>query len=180
MAPLSEENRESLLRIARESIEAELRRESYEPAPPGSPLLSSPWGAFVSLHKGGNLRGCIGSFEGRGPLYRTVAEMARSAAFEDPRFRAVQTDELPHLRVEISVLTPLHPIDPSEVQVGRHGLYVVQGYHRGVLLPQVAGEHGWDAETFLAETCRKAGLPRDAWRKDAKLFAFEAEVFGER
>jgi uncharacterized protein len=176
---LTREDRESLLRIVRERIAAELRRAPYDPPEPPSAALFAPGGAFVTLREGRELRGCIGRFEAPGPLYRTISEMARSAAFEDPRFSPLRPEELPRVHVEISVLTPLRPIEPSEVVVGRHGLYVVRGFYRGVLLPQVATEQGWDAETFLSETCRKAGLPREAWRKGASVFGFEAFVFGE-
>ncbi|MDR3045358.1 MAG: AmmeMemoRadiSam system protein A [Desulfovibrio sp.] len=151
--------------------------------PPG--VLHRSLGAFVTFKKDGQLRGCIGSMVGDGPLYLTVARMARAAAFEDPRFPPVTAAEAPALELDISVLGPLTRCpDPSLVRVGRHGLLVRQGYHSGVLLPQVPVEWGWDRETFLAQTCRKAGLPPDAWRtawQDGRteLYWFEAEVFGD-
>ncbi|MBG3876549.1 AmmeMemoRadiSam system protein A [Desulfovibrio oxamicus] len=154
------------------------------PAPPPG-VLHRSLGAFVTFKKGGHLRGCIGSMVGDGPLYLTVARMARAAAFEDPRFPPVTAAEAPELGLDISVLGPLSRCpDPSQVRVGRHGLLVRQGYRSGVLLPQVPVEWGWDRETFLAQTCRKAGLPPEAWRdawKDGRteLYWFEAEVFGD-
>jgi len=113
------------------------------------------------------------------PLYRAVAETARAAAFEDSRFWPVTPEESPALQISLSVLSPLFPITASEVEVGRHGLLISAGLRRGLLLPQVPVEHGWDRETFLAQTCHKAGLPLDAWRKSATIEAFTAEVFGD-
>jgi AmmeMemoRadiSam system protein A len=113
-------------------------------------------------------------------LYRTVAEAARAAAFDDPRFQPVTPEEAPNLKVEISVLSALQPIVPEDVVVGKHGLVVIQGSRRGLLLPQVPVEWGWDRETFLSQTSVKAGLTPDAWRQGAELQAFTAEVFGEK
>lgn len=151
------------------------------PAPPPG-VLHRSLGAFVTFKKDGRLRGCIGSMVGDGPLYLTVARMARAAAFEDPRFPPVTVAEAPGLELEISVLGPLTRCpDPALVRVGRHGLLVRRGDHSGVLLPQVPLEWGWDRETFLAQTCRKAGLPPDTWQEpDTGLYWFEAEVFGDR
>ncbi len=157
---------------------------SEVPAPPPG-VLHRSLGAFVTFKKDGHLRGCIGSMVGDGPLYLTVARMARAAAFEDPRFPPVTAAEASALELDISVLGPLTRCpEPSLVRVGRHGLLVRQGYRSGVLLPQVPVEWGWDRETFLAQTCRKAGLPSDAWRnawKDGhtELYWFKAEVFGD-
>ncbi len=141
--------------------------------------LSAPGAAFVTLTKNGRLRGCIGYTEAVAPLFKVVQECAVAAATEDPRFPPVSSNELPSLRIEISVLTPLVPILPEEVEVGRHGLMVSQGGMRGLLLPQVPVEWGWDRETFLDQTCVKAGLPPSAWRHGATLRSFTAEVFGE-
>jgi AmmeMemoRadiSam system protein A len=141
--------------------------------------LAAPGAAFVTLTKNGRLRGCIGYTEAVAPLFKVVQECSVAAATEDPRFPPVSSNELPSLRVEISVLTPLVPIRPEEVEVGRHGLMVAQGRMRGLLLPQVPVEWGWDRETFLDQTCVKAGLPPSAWRHGATLRAFTAEVFGE-
>ena len=154
------------------------------PAPPPG-VLHRSLGAFVTFKKDGHLRGCIGSMVGDGPLYLTVARMARAAAFEDPRFPPVTAAEASALELDISVLGPLTRCpDPSLVRVGRHGLLVRQGYRSGVLLPQVPVEWRWDRETFLSQTCRKAGLPPDTWRdawQDGRteLYWFEAEVFGD-
>ena len=134
----------------------------------------------MTLHRDGDLRGCIGRIDAPDPLAEVVAECAVSAAIRDPRFPAVTHEELPLLDVEISILTPLERVnDASEIAVGRHGLVIRQGFQNGLLLPQVATEWGWDRDTFLAQTCRKAGLPPDAWRRGAEIFKFEAEVFGE-
>lgn len=171
--------RETLLRIAREAIAARLANRPYS-IPDVPPALLRPGGAFVTLHRSGDLRGCIGRIDAPDPLAEVVAECAVSAAIRDPRFPPVTRDELPLLQLEISILTPLEPVgDVSEIDVGRHGLVLRQGFHSGLLLPQVATEWGWDRDTFLAQTCRKAGLPADAWRRGAEIFKFEAEVFGE-
>ena len=113
------------------------------------------------------------------PLYRTVAESARGAAFDDSRFPPVTRDEAPELQVSLSVLSPPQPIQPDQVEIGRHGLLISLGHCRGLLLPQVPVEHGWDRIAFLEQTCRKAGLPPDAWQTGAKLEAFTAEIFGD-
>lgn len=162
------------------SIERRLAGESAgrPPAPP-TEKLAEELGAFVTLKLDGRLRGCIGHVIGDKPLYKTVADMAQQAAFGDPRFPSLTAEERPRLETEISILSPLTPCpDPALVEPGRHGLLVRQGPHSGLLLPQVATEWGWDRETFLAQTCHKAGLPPDAWRDEAtQLFWFEAEVF---
>ncbi len=136
-------------------------------------------GAFVTITKKGSLRGCIGHIRGVKPLYKSVEEMAAAAAFQDPRFPPVTKKELKDLDIEISVLTPFKQItDVSEIEVGKHGLYIEQGFYSGLLLPQVATEYGWDRNTFLEHTCRKAGLPPDAWReKDIKIYIFSADIF---
>ncbi|MBU1742883.1 MAG: AmmeMemoRadiSam system protein A, partial [Proteobacteria bacterium] len=127
-------------------------------------------------------RGCIGNFQGSGTLAETVQDMARAAAFEDPRFPPLSGDELAEVDLEISVLTPLRRIeDPSLIEVGRHGVYLIQGSCRGVLLPQVAVEWGWDRDTFLDQTCVKAGLGPGCWRDPgAEIYVFSAQVFGEK
>ena len=182
MSLLSPSSQKTLLALARKSIDDALsRRKTGAAAQPDEPELRGKAGAFVTLHKNGALRGCIGTFEARDELVETIARMARAAAFEDPRFPAVAAEELPLLELEISVLTPMKPVeDVEEIEVGRHGLYVVQGSRRGVLLPQVAVSYVWDREMFLAQTCVKAGLPPDAWRHGAKIYSFEAQVFGEK
>jgi len=134
---------------------------------------------FVTVYKNGELRGCIGHVIARKPLIEAVSEMAEAAAFQDPRFTPVRRDELGDLKIEISVLTPLQKIQsPEEIEVGKHGLIIKQGGSMGLLLPQVATEYGWDRTAFLENTCRKAGLPRNAWKeKDAEIFVFSADVF---
>jgi AmmeMemoRadiSam system protein A len=180
-AGLSAEVQQWLLAWARAVIAAGLagRRRLDDPAPP--PAVLEPGACFVTLHtRGGELRGCIGSFDDQRPLWRNVAEMAVQAAMHDPRFPPVESSELVDCVLEISVLSPRRPIAPDDVVVGQHGLWVERGSRRGVLLPQVPTERGWDRETFLAQTCRKAGLPADAWRDpDTRFEAFTAQVFGE-
>jgi AmmeMemoRadiSam system protein A len=136
--------------------------------------------AFVTIHNRGELRGCLGRLEAREPLADTVAQLAASVSDSDPRFDRISLLELPDIDIEISVLTPERAIQTiDEIELGRHGLVVEQGEHRGLLLPQVAIEHHWDRETLVSHTCLKAALPRDAWRRGAQLFVFEAQVFGE-
>ncbi len=178
---LTKDEKNELLRLARAAIQRRIRGESRPTVEHkvGEPVKE--WGAFVTLHKQGMLRGCIGSLEGRGDLKDTIVEMAESAAFQDPRFMPLNEDELPYTEIEISVLTPMEPVkDTSDIEVGRHGLMVKKGPFSGLLLPQVATERNWDRTTFLNETCRKAGLPKDAWKdKDTSILMFSAEVFDE-
>jgi len=143
------------------------------------PKLMEPRGAFVCIHKGEDLRGCIGVIEPRGPLGETIRKMAIEAAFGDPRFCALAPDELDSIDIEISVLTPLQRItDPAEIEVGIHGLYIRKGFKSGLLLPQVAVEHGWDRVRFLEWTCQKAGLPKNAWKElETEIHTFSADVF---
>lgn len=175
----SDADRDRLLRLAREAIVAHV---SGLPAPsaPVEGVLARRGGAFVTLHSSGALRGCIGHVEDDEPLGRVIPRCAISAATQDPRFAGIQSAELSLVDIELSLLGPLEPIaGPSDIEIGRHGLVVERGWNRGLLLPQVATEWGWDTETFLAHTCRKAGLPDDAWQRGATLWRFEAEVFGE-
>jgi AmmeMemoRadiSam system protein A len=174
----SPEERELLLRLAHRSIELALEGRSVDLTSPTA-HLAEPRGAFTTLHLEGELRGCIGFVLPIQSLYAAVAESARAAALDDPRFPPVTPAEAPHLKIGISVLSPLQPIRPEEVVVGRHGLVVTQGNRRGLLLPQVPIEWKWDRETFLSQTCLKAGLPADAWQHGAQLQGFTAEVFGE-
>jgi AmmeMemoRadiSam system protein A len=171
-----------LLRIARDAIAYFIENRALMPYTPDpeEEELQLKSGAFVTLHKGEQLRGCIGYIVSEAPLYRTVIEAAVSAAFEDPRFPPVQAEELDGLEIEISVLSP--PVDVkdlSEIVVGRDGLIVSDGFHRGLLLPQVATEYDWDREAFLSHTCLKAGLPAKAWRSGVSIQRFEAQVFNE-
>ncbi len=178
---LSDTDKKLLLRIARGSIEAHLL-DKPAPALEAVPRsLCESRGAFVSLHRQGQLRGCIGYLEAVKPLGATVREMAAAAAFHDPRFRPLGKEELADLEVEISVLSPMRLIKNSdEIQVGTHGLYIVQGSCRGLLLPQVATEYNWDRLAFLAQTCCKAGLASNAWKDpDTKIYLFTAEIFGD-
>jgi uncharacterized protein len=137
-------------------------------------------GAFVSLHVGNDLRGCIGYLERDLPLIQVVERCAVSAAISDPRFPSLSATEWSRTTIEISVLGPIDPVaEIGEIEVGRHGLVAEHGQRRGLLLPQVATECGWSREEFIEHTCRKAGLPKDAWQYGATLYKFEAEVFGE-
>lgn len=177
---LNNEDRKELLSLARKTIESSLKGEGVPDFKTHSQALKSKRGVFVSLYKDDKLRGCIGTFITDKPLYETVMEMAIAASTDDPRFPPVTIEELKHIIIEISVLSPLQKIkDVSEIEVGRHGIYIVKGFNRGCLLPQVATESGWDRETFLKMTCLKAGLPPDEWRKGADIYIFSAEVFSE-
>lgn len=184
MPVLTEIQQKTLLRVARSSIAAAFAGSS--PEIPPSVLdedLRRPAGAFVTLNMHGeDLRGCIGSIEPVAPLYLAVASNARAAAFRDPRFPPLTLGEFDQVMIEISVLGPIEPVtDPEkEIQVGRHGLIVRRGRHAGLLLPQVAAECGWNRQTFLAQTCIKAGLEPSAWRDPAtQILKFSAFVFGE-
>jgi AmmeMemoRadiSam system protein A len=175
----SEEERSLLLALAHRAIETALAGRKMDTTPP-SEHLAQLRGAFTTLHLDGSLRGCVGYIVQMYSLYRTVAETAVAAAFHDTRFHPVTSQEAPRLVIEISVLSPLFPIRPEAVEVGKHGLVVSLEGRRGLLLPQVPGEHGWDRLTFLEQTCYKAGLPPDAWAQGATLEAFVAEVFSEK
>jgi AmmeMemoRadiSam system protein A len=178
LVEFSPEDRQTLLEIAHQSILSSFTSRALPDAPP-SPILSELRGVFTTLLLRGNLRGCVGYALPVAPLYLAVAETARAAAFEDTRFHPVAQHEAPDLEVSLSVLSTLFPIQPEEVEVGRHGLVISLGTRRGLLLPQVPVEHGWDREMFLVQTCHKAGLASDAWRKGATLEAFTAEIFGD-
>jgi AmmeMemoRadiSam system protein A len=178
---LSTADQELLFRVARESIRAHLKGETAPLPPATSSLLSQPRGVFVTLKRRGRLRGCIGYLEAVKPLLSAVQEMAVAAAFGDPRFPPLKEDELADLEIEISVLSPFQRIAKvDEIQVGRHGLYLEQGASRGLLLPQVATEYGWDRLTFLKQTCVKAGLPPNAWEDPTtRIFVFSADILQE-
>lgn len=176
---LNEEQRKALLHVAREAVTAAAKKMSYAAASE-DPALREPGAAFVTLRMHGELRGCIGTIESEEPLVENVAQMARAAATEDFRFAPIHLAELPDLDIQISVLSPPRRLsDVGEIQVGTHGLIIRHGTHRGLLLPQVAVEWGWDRDTFLDQACLKAGLDKRAWREGAEIYAFTAEVFGE-
>lgn len=174
---LAQTEKDFLRELVRLSIRRTLDPGTRLPGPV-SERLEQHFGAFVTLKRHGQLRGCIGHIVGDKPLRETIAEMAQAAAFNDPRFTPVSLAELPELDVQISILSPLRECAAEEVAPGRHGLFIRHGAHSGLLLPQVAREYGWDRETFLAQTCRKAGLSPFAWQdKQARIYCFEAEVF---
>ena len=174
----SDDQRRFLLRVARQAISASIEARGYDPENPW-PALSEPRAVFTTLYTHGVLRGCVGHVPAADPLVRAVAQSAVSAAFSDPRFPPLTAEELPALKIQISVLSRLFPIRPEEVEIGRHGLLVRMGNRRGLLLPQVPVEFGWDRENFLSQTCHKAGIAANAWMSGAELLAFTAESFGE-
>ncbi len=177
-AEFSSEERRLLLGLAHQSILSAFN-DSALPEAAFSPHLSEHRGVFTTLYLQGNLRGCVGYPLPIAPLHRAVVDSARAAAFEDSRFHAVTQPEAQELEVSLSVLSRLIPVKPEEVEVGRHGLAISLGSHRGLLLPQVPVEYDWDRETFLEHTCHKAGLDPHAWRHGATIEAFTAEVFGD-
>lgn len=179
MLPLTEANQRTLLRIARRALDEHVREISAA-APIDVPqALKRPGGAFVTLHRAGELRGCIGHVEASDPLYQTVYECAVSAALHDPRFEPVTAEEVATLHIEISALSPLTGAAPNDIQIGVHGIMVSLGARRGLLLPQVAAERNWDVARFLEQTCIKAGLAADAWQRGARIQTFTAQVFSE-
>ncbi|MGH9350127.1 MAG: AmmeMemoRadiSam system protein A [Vicinamibacterales bacterium] len=176
---LARDERERLLRLARRCLEARVRREP-PPAVERGGSLDEPMGVFVTIHTAGELRGCLGQIETDRPLADSVAHLAAVVCDSDPRFTPLCAAELAVTLIEISALTPEEEVrDVLQIEVGRHGLIVEHGRRRGLLLPQVATEHGWDRDAFLVHTCLKAGLPVDAWRRGARILRFEAQVFGE-
>jgi AmmeMemoRadiSam system protein A len=177
-ADYTPEERKLLLEVAHEAILARLEAREIPLFTP-SRHLCEPRGAFTTLYHHRKLRGCVGYPTASLQLFRTIIETARAAAFDDPRFVPLTVAEANDLTISISVLSPLKPISPEQVEVGRHGLLISQGDKRGLLLPQVPVEHGWDRVTFLEQTCRKAGLALDAWKTGATIEAFTAEVFGD-
>jgi AmmeMemoRadiSam system protein A len=178
---LSADEKKLLLKLARSSIRALLLDKSLPPLKDAPPVLGEPRGVFVSLHRHGQLRGCIGYLEAVMPLGQAVQEMAAAAAFRDPRFSPLREEELADLDVEISILTPMQRISKvEEIEVGKHGLYIERDFYRGLLLPQVATQYKWNRQTFLEQTCCKAGLPPDAWKDTAtRIYTFTAEIISE-
>lgn len=177
---LDQDEQRFLLRLAREAISSHFRTGKRPKLRVENPRLLEKRGAFVTLRVNGNLRGCIGYPLPTKPLAEAVVEMALAAATQDFRFAPLTEEELPQTKIEISVLTlPRRVRDPQEVEVGRHGIIISRGSCRGLLLPQVPGEYGWDRETFLRHGCLKAGLDEDEWQKGATIEVFEAQVFSE-
>jgi len=186
MIELNRDQKIKLLALARATIGGYLGREAPSDesvaADFSDPVFQNRCGAFVTLHSRGNLRGCIGYIKGVKPIPDTIIDMAKASAFQDPRFRPLRAEELDAVDIEISVLTPIEPLaDVSDIVIGRDGLIISSGARSGLLLPQVASEHNWDVPTFLENTCYKAGLPGDAWKKaGTKIERFSALVFGEK
>ena len=177
---LTDYEKKLLLQTARETVTAVLEKRDPSYSEP-TKLLTENCGAFVTLHKHGALRGCIGYLTGIKPLFNTIKDMAVSSAFNDPRFHPVEADEIDDITIEISVLSPMKKISSiEELEPGKHGLYLKKGHSSGTLLPQVALEQGWDRETFVRYTCTKAGLPTDAYLDDStELYVYTAVVFSE-
>jgi AmmeMemoRadiSam system protein A len=178
---LSNQEKIYLLDLARNTIKSALSKDSIKVPPIISDSLNMSLGVFVTLHKNNQLRGCIGYVTGIKDLKQSVEEMAKAAAFDDPRFPAVENGEIDDLNIEISVLSPLQTVNNiEEIEVGKHGLIIEQNLRRGLLLPQVALEYGWDRLTLLNQTCQKAGLEPNAWKEtDSKIQTFTAEIFSE-
>jgi len=176
---LSSEERHKLLQFARESVQSAVTASVFKPAPKDE-ILSRVCGVFVTLHISRKLRGCIGVVDASEPLRKSISHCAASPALQDPRFPPIRPEELARLEIEISLLSPPAPVRPDQIVLGRHGLIIVSERKRGLLLPQVATEYRLDRETFLAETCKKAGLPRDAWKSEAvEILGFTCEVFSD-
>ncbi|MEE9187178.1 MAG: AmmeMemoRadiSam system protein A [Bacteroidota bacterium] len=178
---LTDEDKRTLLHVARDSVEHAVKGQDLPQLSTISDTLSQHKGAFVTLNKHGELRGCIGYTDAHKPLVETVSDVAVKAALEDPRFVPVTEEELNEVVIEISVLSPLQSINHIEdIEVGRHGLVIERGFCQGLLLPQVALEYHWDREAFLKFTARKAGLPADAWKDpETSIYVFTAEIFRE-
>jgi len=180
---LSKEEKETLIKVARKTLETFLSGKSLDDITKDlnlTPKLKENRGVFVTIKKHGDLRGCIGYIEGIKPLYEAVIDNTINACSRDYRFPPMEKGEAKDVTLEISVMTPLKEIkSPEEIVVGRDGLVIQKGFNKGLLLPQVATEYGWDRDTFLAQVCRKAGLPYDAWKEGATIWIFSAQVFGE-
>ncbi len=170
-----------LLTLAREAIVHLIEGKDYNPSAAEQPALQQHSGCFVTITQNGQLRGCIGNFQSHQPLYREVVSMAVAAASQDPRFPPLSPADLGNFDLEITILSPLKKItDINEIKVGTHGIYIIKGLNRGVLLPQVATEYGWDRETFLRQTCTKAGLIDDAWQHpDTEIYIFSGQIIHE-
>lgn len=175
---LGANDRATLLRIARDAVAARLLGRPAPTLDDAEDPMTQHAGAFVTLRKDGELRGCIGQVSAAGPLWKTVADVAVKSALQDDRFSPVTADELDAIHIDISVLSPLQRCAPGDVVAGLHGVQIESGGRRGLLLPQVAVEWEWDRDALLDAVCQKAGLPAGAW-KQAALWSFTAEVFGE-
>lgn len=181
MADLSEKEKKELLELARRTIGKYLADGERSEPPAGRPVFLEKRGVFVTLHRRGELRGCIGYPLPYKPLGEAVVDNAIAAAFEDPRFPPVTAAELPELDIEISVLTVPQKVErPDQVQVGRDGIIISKGFQRGLLLPQVPVEQGWDLGQYISYGCRKAGLAQDEWKRGVGIEVFQASVFGEK
>ncbi|HUC53055.1 MAG TPA: AmmeMemoRadiSam system protein A [Candidatus Cybelea sp.] len=180
MLSLSEADRCAALQLARSAVAQAVAHRKLPDVFPQEGVFAERRGVFVTLHVRNRLQGCIGVIEAKEPLGEAIVRCAASAALEDPRFAPVTTEQLSELSIEISLLSPIEPIAPESIELGRHGLFVRLHAQRGLLLPQVAIEHRLTREQFLEETCRKAGLPREAWRDpEALLFGFTCEILSE-
>ncbi|RNC73334.1 MAG: AmmeMemoRadiSam system protein A [Desulfuromonadales bacterium] len=175
---LTDDDKKKLLTLAREAVSLFVREGTIPSVEISEQSLQQERGCFVCIKKNRVLRGCIGSFTSDKPLYKLVQEMAVSAATRDPRFYPMKQSDLDDFTVEISVLSPLEKIpSPDAIEVGTHGIYIEKNFCRGVLLPQVAVEYGWDRNTFLNQTCLKAGLRADDWMEGADIYVFSADIF---
>ena len=180
---MTDKQKKTLLEVARKVIEAAVRNEPISGFESEDPLFNEKRGCFVTIHNHGDLRGCIGQFQPSQPLIETIREMAIAATC-DSRFtmNPITSAELDKIDIEISVLSPLEKTDdPLSLELGKHGIYIKNGWTSGCFLPQVATETGWSKEEFLSNCCGgKAGLPPDAWKQpDTEVFLFTAEIFGE-
>lgn len=181
MLSLSEEDRRAILVAARQGVVYAVQHGHSGPAISNLGIFAQPCGLFVTLHVNARLRGCIGMIDARDTLGENLARCAADAALHDPRFSPLGAQELEQLEIEVSLLSPLYPLRPEDVEIGKHGLLIERGMRRGLLLPQVATEHHLSREQFLAETCYKAGLPRDAWKDaETQLYGFECEIVAEK
>ncbi len=177
---LSETDRKSILELARRALVEAVCHKRLLKEIPNAEVFEPHCGVFVTLHVSGKLRGCIGVIETKENLGKGIVKCASRAASEDRRFSPVQAEELPRMRIEVSLLSPLQRVLPEQIEIGKHGLLVEQGIRRGLLLPQVAVERHLDREEFLRETCHKAGLPPGTWKaQEACIYAFTCEIFGE-
>jgi AmmeMemoRadiSam system protein A len=176
---ITHDDQQRLLTLARRALEARIHRTA-SPEPELGGAMELQRGAFVTIRCGGELRGCLGRLQSEWTLARVVVHLSAIVGDSDRRFEPVTARDLPELTLEISVLTPereIHAVD--EIEIGRHGLAIEQGSRRGLLLPHVAVEHGWDRQRLVEQACAKAGVAPDAWHRDARMFVFEAQTFGE-